>query len=551
MMAARRRGPNVLPGYMPAGTKIHAPSPPGGSPATPVAIMRGGGVMVHEAPAGSPAHSSSTPRLPCEVHTLKVDPETIRAAVGMVDGWNLLNPGLVMLRGQLFACIRLQHPRMWIAGGGRGYLLARIAEDFTVAECQPMKGVDQEDLRLFVRGEALGAVGGSGKPGMAPTLAVLELGNDGELAASHIQPASQFEKNWMPCVTSDGRLRLVYRVAPLVVMNYDDDAHTLKPTPAEAAKLAGLAPMKTGDGPRGGSQLAPYEGGYLAVIHERPNDKIHYVHRFVRFDADLTKAQVGPPFIFEHLGIEFCAGLVQHGQTRQWILSFGSEDKAAKLAVVSEETLRAWVPRASGFDALLGQIEYTILSLPGWCTGHKARRLVQLVADDKPQTCVELGVFGGRSWLAIAMGLQHNGSGRIDGIDPMSAEASLEGKNSPANDKWWADLDYEDVLKKALQGRDTLGLQDFATFIRKRSAECVDSYADESIDLLHQDANHSEETSVAEVRAWLPKLKVGGWWICDDTNWSTTQTAQFLLREAGCELLEDHESWRIYRKWLP
>ena len=91
----------------------------------------------------------------------------------------------------------------------------------------------------------------------------------------------------------------------------------------------------------------------------------------------------------------------------------------------------------------------------------------------------------------------------------------------------------------------------FARIVRARSHDVVNTYADESIDLLHQDSNHSEEVSVAEVRAWLPKLKPGGWWISDDTDWPTMRVAQWLLREGGCERVEDHTQWAIYRKAAP
>jgi hypothetical protein len=93
-----------------------------------------------------------------------------------------------------------------------------------------------------------------------------------------------------------------------------------------------------------------------------------------------------------------------------------------------------------------------------------------------------------------------------------------------------------------------VNLESVVTLARKKSAEAVLDFEDGSLDLVHQDSNHSEQISCDEVERWTPKLKVGGFWIADDTNWPTTQKAQKLLVEKGYTELYDSGSWKVYRK---
>lgn len=194
------------------------------------------------------------------------------------------------------------------------------------------------------------------------------------------------------------------------------------------------------------------------------------------------------------------------------------------------------------------ELIYNILPrLPGWCTPDKGKRLAQLVTDARADLCVELGVFGGRSLVAIALGLARNGFGEVHGIDPFEKKAALEGRNSPENDVWWSAVDFDDVMRQAAAAIDDNGLREYAKIVRAKSLDVVDSYEDGSIDVIHQDGNHSEDVSVAEVLAYAPKVALGGFWVMDDTNWETTVRAQGLLVELGFQLVEPHGAWEIFQ----
>ena len=84
--------------------------------------------------------------------------------------------------------------------------------------------------------------------------------------------------------------------------------------------------------------------------------------------------------------------------------------------------------------------------------------------------------------------------------------------------------------------------------MRERSDVAIRQVEDASVAVLHQDSNHSEQISSAEVMLWTPKLRSGGYWVADDTDWVTTRRAQALLLQKGFALLEDHTTWKVFRK---
>ena len=190
-------------------------------------------------------------------------------------------------------------------------------------------------------------------------------------------------------------------------------------------------------------------------------------------------------------------------------------------------------------------IERELPKLPGWCTPEKGRRMAELARG--ASLVVELGVFGARGLVCMSLSIAQQGFGRADGIDPFEVSAALEGSNAPENSEWWGRLDYGAIAHAAQMGICSLGLYQYARLIRLRSREAVSYYEDGSVDVLHLDANHSEETSCEDVALWAPKIRPGGYWIFDDTNWESTQKAQRELVGLGFNEIENHDTWKVYR----
>ncbi|HVC19671.1 MAG TPA: class I SAM-dependent methyltransferase [Vicinamibacterales bacterium] len=199
-------------------------------------------------------------------------------------------------------------------------------------------------------------------------------------------------------------------------------------------------------------------------------------------------------------------------------------------------------------DDLPARVAAAITPLHGWTTPEKGVRLAELVIETGAAVSVEIGVFGGRGTIAMALGHQALGRGYVAGIDSWSAQASLEGSNEAANDEWWAKVDYDAVYEHCLAALLRCGVARHVRIMRERSDTALRLFADESVSVLHQDGNHSREVSTAEVGMWAPKLARGGYWVADDTDWTTTQEALALLVEQGFTLVEDHGGWRVYRK---
>src|SRR5690348_11550419 len=140
-------------------------------------------------------------------------------------------------------------------------------------------------------------------------------------------------------------------------------------------------------------------------------------------------------------------------------------------------------------------IAQEIPSLPGWCSHSKAQRLYELTIRERPVRSIELGVFGGRSLLPIALAHWTLNLGKVIGVDPWTAAAALEGTNAPENDKWWSEVRIGDVEASARAMLARIVPQDFWTIAKQSSLAQTEHPI--KYNLMHQDSNHSEEISCA------------------------------------------------------
>ncbi len=189
-----------------------------------------------------------------------------------------------------------------------------------------------------------------------------------------------------------------------------------------------------------------------------------------------------------------------------------------------------------------------IESLPGWCTAIKAARLFSLVKESNSQLTIELGVFGGRSLIPMALAHKEKGSGFVIGVDAWKASVATEGTNDPANDEFWRNLNHTDIYRSCQEGIYKYGVEDYCDTLRLKSHSVALLLADNICDIIHQDSNHNVETITDELKMWVPKLKVGGYWIADDTDWKEAVQGYAQMPEYGLELVEDFHSWQIWKK---
>lgn len=195
----------------------------------------------------------------------------------------------------------------------------------------------------------------------------------------------------------------------------------------------------------------------------------------------------------------------------------------------------------------LDNIDGSGRKVEGWCTLEKALAMCQLVVEQRPKLCVELGAFAGRSLVATGLGLRLNGEGLAYGIDPWTNDAAIEGTHNPEDAAWWGNVDMGWIHGCCLEAILHFGVARHVRLLACKSAEATGMFRRESIDMLHIDSNHSEEISCAEVTHWMPKVKPGGFVWFDDTDWPTTQRAQAMM-DRLCYRVKDVGTCRLYQK---
>lgn len=185
--------------------------------------------------------------------------------------------------------------------------------------------------------------------------------------------------------------------------------------------------------------------------------------------------------------------------------------------------------------------------IEGWCSDDKIDTLVSVVLGFKPVRSVEIGVFAGKSLCAIGLALKEVGSGTVVGIDSWRTEDVVAAHDQQNDKDWWAGhgIGYgntksvlEQRYQEAHEWIETLGVSQFAAINRLSSDEAVGNFENESLDLIHLDANKSFVGSNIDLALWFPKLKVGGILVYDDVDWPTIRAAYMRARQSCRELFE-------------
>jgi hypothetical protein len=182
-------------------------------------------------------------------------------------------------------------------------------------------------------------------------------------------------------------------------------------------------------------------------------------------------------------------------------------------------------------------VQENLKSIEGWCSLEKATKLINCIADIKPDLCVEIGVFGGSSFIPQALAIKENGKGEIVGIDPWSNESALEEMQDEANVDWWSKLDIDYVYRHFLANLEKFDIKGVSKIIKDKAENVYNQFEDDSIDLLHIDGNHSELLAYKDATLYLSKVKIGGYIFFDDIHWhevdshvTTRKAINFLLQ---------------------
>jgi predicted O-methyltransferase YrrM len=152
----------------------------------------------------------------------------------------------------------------------------------------------------------------------------------------------------------------------------------------------------------------------------------------------------------------------------------------------------------------------------GWCSVPKAHTLAAAVLALRPDIVLEIGIWGGRSFIPMAMAQKEIGKGVVIGIDPWAPAASVEGQVQEADRKHWATADHEGVYRNFMSHIARLDLSGCTRILRSTS---TDAAPVENVSLFHLDGNHGPQ-AIKDVERFAPHVRTGGLMFVDDIGWS-------------------------------
>lgn len=197
--------------------------------------------------------------------------------------------------------------------------------------------------------------------------------------------------------------------------------------------------------------------------------------------------------------------------------------------------------------------EFTENRIPGWCPLQKALDLAAVIIAFRPKKTVEIGVYGGKSLLPMALVCEAIDAGVVIGIDPWSPAASAEGYTGD-NASWWGRLDHEGIYRSFTENVKRLGVHNRVAIERAKSD---DAAVPVDIDLLHVDGQHTEQAT-RDVKRFGANVRIGGLVCMDDLGWQNdgvahvSQAVDALLALGFIELhrtrTERGEEWGFFQR---
>lgn len=177
--------------------------------------------------------------------------------------------------------------------------------------------------------------------------------------------------------------------------------------------------------------------------------------------------------------------------------------------------------------------------MEGWTTPERACEIANCILETKANICVDIGVFAGRSTVAMGFAARQLVNSKVYGIDPWVPEAATDNDDNKEGVDWWKDkANLEDIQRQAVRSVWNHHLEPWVIFIRSRSEYVHQLFP--VIEFLNIDGGHSETASCRDVELYLPLVKSGSFITMDDTLWPSTQKALRLM-EKQCDLVRIHK----------
>lgn len=164
---------------------------------------------------------------------------------------------------------------------------------------------------------------------------------------------------------------------------------------------------------------------------------------------------------------------------------------------------------------LASRIATIVPTITGWCSVEKAQDLALAILKTKAAVSLEVGCWGGRSAIPMALAHKEQGSGVVIVVDPWSPVASAEGYEK-VNADWWGSQNHELVYQTFLESLKKAEVEQFVQVIRAKSD---DAPVPDVIDVLHLDGQHTDQT-IRDVERFASRVRPGGYVFVDDIHWT-------------------------------
>lgn len=172
----------------------------------------------------------------------------------------------------------------------------------------------------------------------------------------------------------------------------------------------------------------------------------------------------------------------------------------------------------------------------GWCSLNKAGCIIDCINDicskTSDPTCVEVGVYGGKSVIPAVLELKRLKKGKFYAIDPWDNVEATKGYFGE-HYNFWFNVDLNNIYNIFVNLLDENDCADYVEIIRQPSDEAPEIH---DIDFLYIDGQHTEQ-AIRDVYKYASKVRLNGYCVVDDINqevWGevSTKTPE-ILEEMG------------------
>lgn len=209
------------------------------------------------------------------------------------------------------------------------------------------------------------------------------------------------------------------------------------------------------------------------------------------------------------------------------------------------------LPKVSMSAEVQAEIVKAHALLPGWCPMDKALLLCAEIDAMKAEIVVDIGTFGGKSTIPMAIQLRANNKGIVYAIDPWTNEEAIKGYGG-SNLTYWLAMDFKTIKQSFEHQVKALKLGNFICYLQTTSDE-VKLFSVTanpwSIDLLHIDGQ-KDETVIRDVDRFASKVRVGGVCCLNDLDWEGGHVLKAAARLLELGFVENYKigTGAVYRR---